>query len=52
MIASRQEHQLIIEELSVYEWVHADRQPVDGYVHDAITEVVVKVDRPRDGIEG
>ena len=48
MIASHQEHYLIIKDFRVYEWVQCNRQPIDGDVRDTITEVVFKVDRSGD----
>ena len=51
VISPRHERQPIIEELLVYEGVQLNRQPVDGYVGDAVAEAVLEANWPRDSVE-
>src|SRR5271166_1228522 len=52
MSAPRHEHQMVIEELPVYEWIEGNWQPVDGQVYDAVAQAVLEVHGDGNSIEG
>ena len=48
---SDQEHQPVIKQFAVYERIQLNWQPVDGDVHDAITQAFLEAEWSRNSIE-
>src|SRR4051812_30988569 len=51
MTASDQDCDMVIEKLSVHEWIKHHRQPVNSDIYDAVAYALLEIGRPGNRVE-